>query len=402
LRLGLGKMKNFYFKGELSASKSVLNRLLVIQSYFPKLLILGDSKCDDVELMKSGLSQLAAGQPMDCGHAGTVLRFLSLRASREPGKHVLRGSERLFSRPQNELLPIFGQLSVDAEIKKNELVLNSRGWRLVVDGLQVNAQRSSQFASSVVLNSWNLKFPLHFQVTTKIVSESYFKMTLEMVRALGMKIDGQGNEFFIPSGQVVTTNEYRAEMDMSSAFVVAALAIVAGEAELHNFPLKSLQPDVIFVSLLQKMGALALLEKNVLKVKMTRELRGIEANLENSPDLFPVLGVLCALAKTPSEIKGLGHLKYKESSRLLKTKELLELMGARVEASEDLVRIFPAQGSSPMKDILFHADQDHRMAMACQVARWAGYSINCEDMNVVTKSFPEFIKIAERDLGVEL
>ncbi|MCB0351832.1 MAG: 3-phosphoshikimate 1-carboxyvinyltransferase, partial [Bdellovibrionales bacterium] len=81
-------MNNFNFSGELPASKSIMNRALIAGSYNPNLKILGDSNCDDVRLMKNGLRSLVTGQPIDCGHAGTVLRFLALRASRIPGRHV--------------------------------------------------------------------------------------------------------------------------------------------------------------------------------------------------------------------------------------------------------------------------------------------------------------------------
>src|SRR5580698_1908660 len=109
----------FTFDGEISASKSLFNRALVVQSFAPSLTVLGASTADDVVAMRAALATLTAGraEPIDCGEAGTVLRFMALRASRIPGVHTLTGSERLFARPHNELIPILSQLSVDAEFK---------------------------------------------------------------------------------------------------------------------------------------------------------------------------------------------------------------------------------------------------------------------------------------------
>src|ERR1700722_19543828 len=94
------------FLGPIPASKSLLNRALIIRDYFPSLRLRGDSDCEDVRHMRTALQALAVGQPIDCGDGGTVLRFLALRASRLPGEHRLTGSPRLFSRPQEELARI--------------------------------------------------------------------------------------------------------------------------------------------------------------------------------------------------------------------------------------------------------------------------------------------------------
>lgn len=400
--MGQLREKSFQFKGTLPASKSLLNRALVALSYHPELKIIGDSLCEDVQLMQRGLADLLSGAPVECGHAGTVLRFLALRASRIPGTHLLRGSERLFSRPQSELMPILGQLGVDAVLSDNALKIQSRGWRLVVDGLQINAQRSSQFASAVVLNAWGLKFPLHFHVSRRMVSEGYFRMTLQLMRQMGMRIEDNGSEFFIPANQKVTAKEYHAEPDLSSAFSVAAMAVVAGEARIENFPSSSLQPDCVFAQILKDMGAHVQLEKSdtpqrpTLVIRRTDELHGLQVNIESSPDLLPVLSVLCALAKTPSTIEGVGHLKFKESSRLEKSQELLRIMGARLDIEGDRVRIEPVRSLPEYpSEVIFDVDQDHRMAMAARVAQWAGFRIKASDMRVVEKSFPEFLAISE-------
>jgi 3-phosphoshikimate 1-carboxyvinyltransferase len=391
---------SFLFDGEVPASKSLLNRALIISSYAPDLKIIGDSSADDVRYMRNGLAQLASesSDPIDCGHAGTVLRFLSLRAVRRRGQYRFVGSERLFSRPLSELTAVLGQLGVSAELRKveehSEFSLRSDGWRLVVDGLQVNADRSSQFASAVILNSWNLNFALHFSVSKKIVSEGYLHMTYELARQMGMRISQHGNEFIIPANQKVTAQEIKIEPDLSSAFAVAALAVVDGEATIRGFPRPSLQPDAIFVRILENMKADVSGERNELKIRKSHTLQGVTVDLENSPDLFPVLAVLCALAKSPSQISGIGHLRYKESSRLERTTELLRLMGARVEGSENAVTITPVK-ERPVggRKEIFDVDQDHRMAMAVAVAERAGFQIQGNEMQVIAKSFPEFVQL---------
>src|SRR5687767_10616781 len=139
-------MKPFYFKGELPASKSILNRLLILQSFEPKLKILGDSDCDDVIEMKHALDELGAGhrEPIDCGSAGTTFRFFALRASRVPGEHRLAITARLFSRPQEELVQILRQLGVQAHFEHRVLVIQSKGWDKPKAPLKIDRSKSSQ------------------------------------------------------------------------------------------------------------------------------------------------------------------------------------------------------------------------------------------------------------------
>ena len=169
----------FRYEGVLPASKSILNRLLVIQSYAEgDFNILGDSSADDVRFMREGLAALAAGRPARCGEAGTVLRFLALRAARISGEHRLLGSPRLFARPQETVLDLLAQLGVAARITADPaLVIAGSGWRDPGEPLAVDRSRSSQFASALLLNAWELPFPLALEGRGERVSESYLQLT---------------------------------------------------------------------------------------------------------------------------------------------------------------------------------------------------------------------------------
>ncbi|MGZ3724045.1 MAG: 3-phosphoshikimate 1-carboxyvinyltransferase, partial [Bdellovibrionales bacterium] len=151
-------MKPFAFVGKLAASKSILNRTLLIQSYNPHIKVIGESECDDVRYMTAGIAQMFEGQDIQAGSAATVLRFLAVRASRIPGRHRLVGHPRLLSRPHDELIKILRQVGVNCEITPEALIIESEGWRMHGDTLLVPSERSSQFASAVLLNAWDLPF----------------------------------------------------------------------------------------------------------------------------------------------------------------------------------------------------------------------------------------------------
>ena len=393
--------QNSIFNGEIPASKSILNRLLVMQSFFPEISIRGDSKADDVVKMKGAIAALARGEPADCGAAGTTFRFLALRASRLKGRSVLTGSKRLFERPQTEILHLLERLGVRAEIQAESLVIDSGGWQNIAE-LKVDRSISSQFASAVVLSAWQLEKPLRLIFDGSAVSEGYLQMTLQLVARGGMRLKMIEHGLEIPAHGTADKNsfEFKAEPDISSAFAVAALAVTAGrQAHFTNWPLKSLQPDIVFVSVLEQMGCRLTLGHEQLTVHGTEKaLRAIDFDLGDSPDLFPVLSVLCGLAEGTSNLHGAPHLAHKESSRIHKSAEILKLMGVAYEIQGDGMRIH-GRGRTVLsgeQTLAYDPEHDHRLAMAAAVAQAAGFPIKILNPSVVGKSFPEFWTIAER------
>ena len=371
----------FSYSGPIPASKSLLNRWLIVQSYTlaGEIVLHGDSQADDVKLMRQALSDFKNGKTeFNCGAAGTVLRFLALRVSREKGEFVLRGSKRLFERPQQELCKILQQLGAKAEMnsEKTYLKITSQGWNIPVPPLEISGAESSQFASAVLLNTIGLEKPLQIKLSEEMVSESYFAMTQQVMQQAAKS----KKNIFI-------------ELDMSSAFAIAALAALSGKCELQNFPRESLQPDFIFVELLKKMGVHVELKSKTLKVSSTQNLEPIEFNLKNAPDLFPLLAVLCAFVEGKSVLFGAPHLKSKESDRIAKTAELIRLCGRKVEEREDGLVIYGSQKKIKMARSTFDPAEDHRLVMAAAMANAGGADIHILNPLVVNKSFPEFLEI---------
>jgi 3-phosphoshikimate 1-carboxyvinyltransferase len=388
---------SFAFVGQLPASKSMLNRLLIAQSYAPQLKIHGDSRCEDVEYMKKALAALPNNvkvREFDVGAGGTTLRFLALRAARSGGEFILRGTRRLFERPQDDLLKILRQLSIETEIGPDFLRLSGSGWKLQGDTLLVPFARSSQFASAVLLNAWDLPFDLFVSLGGQKVSEGYWRMSVRMAHDLGMKMDFWDGDFRVPKGQTVSAREFTAETDLSSAFAVAAVAAVSGSASFTDFPTQSLQPDAEFVRILGTMGVPLALSGQTLKVERAARLNGVAVNLRACPDLFPVLSALCALAEGDSHLYGATQLAHKESNRIQKMAEMIRAFGREAEANDDGLYIRGAAlKPASSKNIEIDCDHDHRVAFAAAVYRAAGFGVDILNPEVVNKSFPEFWSI---------
>ncbi len=388
---------SFNFNGHIPASKSILSRLLLSESFITEESVSPFFTCDDVIKMSAGIKQLFAGDSVDCGDSATALRSLVLRASRIPGRHFISGSERLMARPHSELSKILNQLQVRVNFFEKEIIVESTDWPDRDLNITVDRSLSSQFASALLLNGWMFAHSLRISWSGETVSDGYWQMSLKLAQKLGMKFKLENNSVTVLPSQKPFIDWTLTEADMSSAFSVAALATVSGQARIKDFPLDSLQPDSVFLEVLKKMGVNAELENGDLLIKKATDLKPVSFDLVNCPDMFPVLSVLCAFADGKSHLFGAAHLAHKESHRIHKTAELIRLMGRKCEETLDGMIIHGQKQNRDYENlsaIIFDPDRDHRLVMAAGVAKAAGLNVLVTDPRVVRKSFPDFLEIS--------
>lgn len=387
----------FKFSGPILHSKSWLNRAQIINFYQGNPTLIDKSSSQDVIDLQTCLEDFRSGKnEFELGQGGTTFRFFVFLVSRKLGQYLLTLHPRLLSRPQEDLFGIFKQLGVQLQRKSNGFELYSKGWKLNSNfEVNISGQTSSQFASGLLLNSWQLEEKLKINISKPILSEDYLQMTLQLLKKFGLKFTLENSETFlsiqVAPHQLPVINRLQPELDVSSAFALSACAIVDGDVEIKNWPSDSIQPDQVFLTLFEKMGIKYKLSKDIFKIKKQNCWQAIDADLNNSPDLFPVLAALCALAKGRSYLHGAVQLKDKESNRIEKTAELLSLCGYNVEKNNGGLIIFGQTSTKDKsKEIFFNPDHDHRMAMAAAVLMMAGFNIKLSDSLVVKKSYPEF------------
>ncbi|MBC7421557.1 MAG: hypothetical protein H7328_12590 [Bdellovibrio sp.] len=384
----------FKFAGSLLASKSWMNRALVIQSFNPQIKIIGETDSDDVKVLQKAIESIPYADHFYLGQGGTSLRFFAFLASRKPGTWFIKAHARLLERPQKELKETLKQLGIEVEFQDDEIIIRSQGWKN--DGtVMCDTKLSSQFASGLILNSWNLEFDLQVQMNKPIISADYLWMTLDILKTAGLKyhlVESEASfHLSIPKCQKPSSSDLHSEVDVSSTFSLVAAAVVAGDVQIENWNSSSVQPDMAFTKILNQMGILFQQQANQFTIKQQSSWNACEINLNKSPDLFPVLSVLCALGKGTSQLYGAEQLKLKESDRITKTKELLDLAGFRSELLVDGLAIYGLSSAQDKNQALtFNPDHDHRMAMAAGILKLAGYNIKIETPEVVQKSYPQF------------
>lgn len=388
----------FHFKGYILLSKSWLNRFQIINSYssINQERGLSYDKSQDVIDLEQALVDVKQGLTVfDLGQGGTSFRFFSFLVSRGSGSFKLKAHPRLLARPQSELNKILQQLSVHFEIKNDCAFIKSEGWSWS-SPIRISKNVSSQFASGLLLNAWRLPEKMIIMIEKPISSYNYLKMTLEMLRISGLKFEQSENENFIhlsvDADQTPKSLDLVApELDISSAFSIVACAVVDGDVEITNWSSGSTQPDLIFLDLFKKMGIMYEEGPTNLKIQKQDQWSAIQVDLRNSPDLFPVLAALVAEAQGISVLEGAQQLKDKESNRIHKTYELLQLCGYKCKKKNDGLVIYGKSSSADkQRAIYFNPDHDHRMAMAAAIFRLYGYNIKIETPEVVNKSYPNF------------
>ncbi len=389
----------FKFQGSLSASKSWMNRALITQHFNSEIKIEGQSDSDDVRVLRQAIGAIHSTSQFDLGQGGTSLRFFAFLISRYPGEWFLHGHSRLLARPQNEIKEFLNQLGVQVQFETDHIKINSTGWK-IAQPLRCQAENSSQFLSGIALSAWDLNSDLVIHIKKPITSIDYFKMTLQLLQMMGMEMsmseDEESIELVIYKGQKPHAQSLQAELDISSAFALIAAGVIDGSVEITNWNSETLQPDIAFLEIFKKMGIQVDTNTHSLKIKKHNNWKACEVNLNSSPDLFPVLSVLCALAKGESKLYGAEQLRFKESNRIEKTKELLDLVGIKCEVLPDGI-IIQGQSSTADKKILkrFNPDDDHRMAMAAGLLKLAGFNIEVQNPQVVNKSYPQFFQHIE-------
>ena len=336
-----------------------------------------------------------ARAPIELGNSGTSMRLLTAVAALGTGCYVLQGSERMAQRPIGDLLDALGQMGIAArslagngcppvEIAGGQ----AEGGRVTID-----CHLSSQFLSAVLLISPCCRRNVEIEVVRGPVSRPYVDLTCAVMQRCGIHFERWGyGRFRIPGGQVYRADRLRVEPDCSQAsYFWAAAAVTGGRVAVAGIGPESLQGDLGFVHVLEQMGCTVTFEPEGVSVA-GGDLRGVEVDMADMPDVVPTLAVVAAFAKGVTTITGVGHLREKESDRIGAVAAELGRMGVRVETGEDWLRIHGGQPHGAEIDTY----NDHRIAMSFAVAGLRVPGMVIRRPEVVIKSFPDFWKVFDR------
>jgi 3-phosphoshikimate 1-carboxyvinyltransferase len=337
--------------------------------------------------------QLRGPASIDCGLAGTVMRFLPPVAALADGEVRFDGDARARERPMAPVLAALRDLGVRVEdAGTSRLPFSVHGAGQVRGGtVRIDASASSQFVSALLLVGARFDEGVTVEhVGAQIPSEPHVVMTVEALRDVGVVIDDADHEVWRVEPGPVGALDVLVEPDLSNAApFLAAAAVTGGRVRVPGWPQYTTQAGDRLRDLLDQMGADVSLDRDGLTVAGTGELFGLDADLHAAGELTPVVAALAVLADSPSHLRGIAHLRGHETDRLAALARELNSLGGDVAETDDGLVIHPRR----LHGGLFATYDDHRLATAAAVLGLRVPGVLVENVGTTAKTLPGFTNL---------
>jgi 3-phosphoshikimate 1-carboxyvinyltransferase len=347
---------------------------------------------DGPELTISGRIAPGPHARVDCGLAGTVLRFVPPLAALADAMVEFDGDEQARARPIAPLLDALRGLGV--RIEGDGLPFRVRGGGTVTGGtVSVDASASSQFVSGLLLCAASFTDGLTVRHTgSALPSAPHIAMTVQMLRQAGVEVDDSVPDRWRVRAGAVAARHWEIEPDLTNAVPFLAAAVVTGgRVRVTGWPATSVQPAGNILAVLVKLNAFVAQTDSFLEVRGSGDYPGFDVDLRDVGELTPSVAALAALA-TPgsvSRLSGIAHLRGHETDRLAAlSTEINRLGGDCIETPDGLVIT-----ATPLRPGTWHTYADHRMAMAGAIVGLRLAGLEVDDIGATTKTLPDFPRL---------
>jgi len=332
---------------------------------------------------------LRGGGAVDCGLAGTVMRFVPPAAALADGPVRFDGDPRARERPMGTVLDALRALGARIDGDRLPFTLHATGG-LSGGEVVIDASASSQFVSGLLLSGARYEKGVTVVHDGKPVpSLPHIDMSVDMLRTAGVEVDdADANTWRVAPGPIAP-RDWTVEPDLSNAAVfLAAAAVTGGEVTVAGWPERSTQPGVAILPVLEQFGATVGPAAGGMAVRGPDTLRGVDVDLHDVGELTPTIAAVAALATTPSRLRGVAHLRGHETDRLAALATELAALGGDVEETDDGLLIRPA----PLRagDRPWRAYADHRMATAGALVGLVVPGVRIDDVASTDKTIPDF------------
>lgn len=389
----------------IPGSKSMTNRALVLAAAaYGTSRVTGWLDARDTRLMIEGLRRLgsritigdeltviggAGSGPatLDCGLAGTVMRFLPPVAARTDGDVHFVGDAQASARPLTPMLQALRDLGADITGDSLPFTVHGHG-SLRGGAVDIDASASSQFVSGLLLSGASMDRGLRLRHTgAALPSQPHIEMTVAMLAEAGVTVLGEGDEWEVEPGSL-QPHEWHIEPDLSNAGPFLAAAMITGSTvTIPQWPARTTQAGDYWREFLGRLGARI---EGGLTLTGPDNYPGFEVNLRAVGELTPTIAALAAFATGPSHLTGIGHLRGHETDRLAAIATELQRIGVQVDVDADGLRIDPA-GRHASSEATLQTYADHRMATMAAVLGLGIRGLRVADPQTTSKTMPDFV-----------
>lgn len=395
----------------IPGSKSETNRALVLAALADgPSRIVGGLDARDTQLMRAGLRRLGVGidegadgwvitppaqlapaaSSIDCGLAGTVMRFLPALAALGPGPVEFVGDAQAEARPMGPMLDALYDMGAHVTSGTTTLPFTVGGRTDLPGGpIRVDSSASSQFLSALLMIGARCRRGLSIEhIGPTLPSRPHIDMTVAMLRRRGVRIDDTRHGHWRVEPGPIAARDVSISPDLSNAApFLAAAVITGGEITVPDWPSDTLQPGDRIRSILADFGAAAVLDNGALTVSGNGVVHGVDLDLSDVSELTPVVAALASVARENSHLRGISHIRGHETDRLAALEAELNGLGSHVRQTDDGLVIHPR---------VLHGGEwrtyaDHRMAHAGALLGLLVDGVTLDDIGCTGKTMPEFV-----------
>ena len=419
----------------LPGSKSLTNRELVVASLAEGPSVLKSPlHSRDTALMVAGLEALGAtieaipGESefgpdflvtpippatsptdarVDCGLAGTVMRFLPPVAALREGIVEFDGDLAARRRPMKTMVEALTQLGVVVDATHNGLPLKlASPARLRGNTVTIDASSSSQFVSGLLLCA--ARMPEGLTVIhrgERLPSLPHIDMTIEVLHNRGVVVETPETGVWAVKASPLKALDVEIEPDLSNAApFLAAPLITGGQVTLNRWPGATTQVGADVPRLLEAFGATVSFAPGSATIDggvgwlSGGSIAGVDLDLSHAGELAPTLVTLATLATSPSRFRGIGHLRGHETDRLRALVSNITALGGTAVEETDGITVTPA----PLDGGVWKSFEDHRMATSGALLGLAVRGVVVDDIECTHKTLPEFEQLWANLVGSAL
>ncbi len=394
----------------LSQGRCLLKNVLwsedteVMLKAWQKLGINATPDHDSFECIVEGTGGILPERKADLyvANSGTTIRFLTAALAACRGEFTLDGVPRMRERPIGDLLTSLNSMGAKAQ-SLNANHPDCPPIRLVANGfhggaVQVAGNVSSQFLSGLMMACPLAKRDVQIEISGGLVSRPYVEMTAHVMKSFGVRCEVGESNVSIPAPQTYQPCEYSIEPDASAAsYYFAAAAITGGTATVQGLSKSSLQGDVQFASVLEKMGCKVTWNEDSITVT-GGELSGIEVDMSEISDTVQTLAAVAVFAKGKTTVRGVEHNRFKETDRISDLARELQRLNMDIEEFRDGFTLTPKE----IKPTLVRTYNDHRMAMSLSLIGLRMPGVWIENPGCTAKTYPHYFEDMCRCFNLEV
>ncbi|MBT8343188.1 MAG: 3-phosphoshikimate 1-carboxyvinyltransferase [Sulfurovum sp.] len=344
----------------------------------------------------AGVIRSANRQELFLGNAGTAMRPLCAALCLGTGSYLLTGEPRMKERPIGHLVDALREAGAKISYQENEgyppLLIEANG--LSGGDVKIDGAISSQFLTALLLAAPMAKEDMTISIIGELVSKPYIDITLHIMKEFGVEVVNDNYQTFtIKSGQHYEAVEtFMVEGDASSAsYFLAAAAIKGGTVKVTGIGKKSIQGDVLFVDVLEKMGAVVEWGDEFVSVSKG-ELHAIDMDFNHIPDAAMTIATTALFVEGTTTLRNIYNWRVKETDRLFAMATELRKVGAEVEEGEDYLKI---TAPKVLKHAAIDTYDDHRMAMCFSLLALDPVSVTINEPECTAKTFPTYFEVLE-------